>query len=77
MTTETILVASGDLRETANRLGWPAQAELESNVEGALRRHGVAVRRGHPFDAARGHEFISSPRDPAIGADMPSCTVAR
>jgi hypothetical protein len=67
MTTETILVASGDLRETANRLGWPAQAELESNVEGALRRHGVAVRRGHPFDAARGHEFISSQR---MGMDV-------
>ena len=43
MTREVVLVASGDLRETANRLGWPAQAELERNVARApvdeLREH--------------------------------------
>ena len=59
---EVVLVASGDLRETANRLGWPAQAELERNVEVAFARHGVRVRRGHPIDAAAGHGFISSQR---------------
>src|SRR6185436_2241508 len=59
---EAILVASGDLRETANRLGWPAQAELEGHIEAAFRRHGVTVRRAHPFDSARGHGFISSQR---------------
>jgi hypothetical protein len=43
---EVLLVASGDLRETANRLGWPAQAELERNVTDAFARHGAAIRRG-------------------------------
>ena len=31
--TEVTLVASGDLRETANRLGWPAQEALERHVD--------------------------------------------
>ena len=28
---EILLVASGDQRETANRLCWPAQAEMEAS----------------------------------------------
>jgi len=62
MASETVLVASGDLRETANRLGWPAQAELERHVDAAFGRHGVSVRRAHPFEPGRGHGFISSQR---------------
>jgi len=64
---EVVLVASGDLRETANRLGWPAQAELERAVEAAFGRHGVRVKRGHPVDANAGHGFISSQR---MGMDV-------
>ncbi len=64
---EAILVASGDLRETANRLGWPAQDALEGHVRAAFARHGVRVRRAHPFDASRGHGFISSQR---MGMDV-------
>jgi L-fucose isomerase-like protein len=64
---EVVLVASGDLRETANRLGWPAQAELERAVEAAFGRHGVRVRRGHPVDEKAGHGFISSQR---MGMDV-------
>jgi L-fucose isomerase-like protein len=64
---EVVLVASGDLRETANRLGWPAQAELERAVEAAFGRHGVRVRRGHPVDEQAGHGFISSQR---MGMDV-------
>jgi hypothetical protein len=67
MTTDVVLIASGDLRETANRLGWPAQAELERHVGAAFARHGVTVRRGHPLDGARGHGFISSQR---MGMDV-------
>jgi L-fucose isomerase-like protein len=62
MTRDVVLVASGDLREAANRLGWPAQVELERNVAAAFARHGVRVRRGHPVDDAAGHGFISSQR---------------
>jgi hypothetical protein len=64
---DVVLVASGDLRETANRLGWPAQAELEGHVGSAFARHGVTLRRGHPVDAATGHGFISSQR---MGMDV-------
>jgi hypothetical protein len=62
MSRDVVLVASGDLRETANRAGWPAQVELERNVEAAFARHGVRVRRGHPIDQTAGHGFISSQR---------------
>jgi hypothetical protein len=65
--TEVALVASGDLRETANRICWPAQEALERNVEAAFARHGVRVRRAHPIDASRGHGFISSQR---MGMDV-------
>jgi len=64
---EVVLVASGDLRETANVLGWPAQAELEAALGRAFARHGVTVTRGHPVDSARGHGFISSQR---MGMDV-------
>src|SRR5690242_19061055 len=64
---EVVLVASGDLRETANGLGWPAQAELEAAIVKAFARHGVTVKRGHPVDPARGHGFISSQR---MGMDV-------
>jgi len=67
MTKEVTLVVSGDLRETANRLGWPAQAELERHIEAAFARHGVRVRRGHPVDPSTGHGFISSQR---MGMDV-------
>jgi hypothetical protein len=67
MAREVTLVASGDLRETANRLGWPAQAELERNVGAAFARHGAVVRRAHPVDTSRGHGFISSQR---MGMDV-------
>jgi L-fucose isomerase-like protein len=62
MTRTAVLVASGDLRETANRLGWPAQATLEEHVVRAFARHGVTVTRGHPVDPSRGHGFVSSQR---------------
>lgn len=67
MIREAVLVASGDLRETANRLGWPAQAKLEAAVSDAFARHGVRVRRGHPIETSRGHGFISSQR---MGMDV-------
>jgi L-fucose isomerase-like protein len=67
MTRDIVLVASGDLRETANVLGWPAQEALERNVEAAFARHGVRIRRAHPVDATTGHGFISSQR---MGMDV-------
>jgi hypothetical protein len=59
---EIMLVASGDLRESANQMCWPAQAEMEAGVVAAFDAEGIKVVRAHPFDAARGHGFISSQR---------------
>ena len=64
---EVVLVASGDLRHTANRAGWPAQQRLEADIAGALAEHGVRVRRAHEYDPAVGHGFIWNQR---MGMDV-------
>ena len=58
--TEVILIASGDLRASANQKCEPAQAAMEAQVGAALERAGATVRRGHPFDPVKGHGFIDS-----------------
>ncbi len=57
---EIILIASGDLRLSANRVCWPAQQQTEEAVMTAIRREGRHVRRGHSFDEHKGHGFIDS-----------------
>ena len=59
---EVILVASGDLRLSANQTCWPAQEELERQVTAAIRSFGRSVRRGHPYDPVQKHGFIHSQR---------------
>jgi hypothetical protein len=54
------LVASGDLRLSANRVCWPAQKATEDAVTAAINRLGHEVRRGHPYDPVKGHGFIDS-----------------
>jgi len=56
------LIASGDLRDSANQTCWEAQQEMESRLTGAIESLGYRVVRGHEFDAARGHGFIRSQR---------------
>src|SRR5512134_2720364 len=54
------LVASGDLRLSANRTCEPAQAALEEKLLHACQREGVRLRRAHPYDPGKGHGFIDS-----------------
>ncbi len=56
------LIASGDLRESANVAGWPTQVELEAGVTGVLNDLGWSVVRANGVDPATGHGFISSQR---------------
>lgn len=56
------LIASGDLRESANRASWPVQDDLEQKVRGALADLGWSVKRGNEFDPELGHGFIRSQR---------------
>jgi len=64
---EVILIASGDLRESANEVCWPAQSAMEAGVMAAFEAEGIKVTRAHPFDPARRHGFISSQR---MGMDV-------
>lgn len=64
---EVILIASGDLRESANEMCWPTQLAMEDGVIAAFEVEGIKVRRGHPYDSARRHGFISSQR---MGMDV-------
>jgi len=56
------LVASGDLRLSANVTCWPTQQRLEADFTAAVERLGLGVRRAHPFDPQKGHGFIDSQR---------------
>jgi hypothetical protein len=64
---EVVLVASGDLRHTADRAGWPAQQKLEADIAAALGELGIKVRRAHHYDPAVGHGFIWNQR---MGMDV-------
>ena len=56
------LIASGDLRDSANQVCWEAQKDMESRLVAAIESLGHSVVRGHEFDEARGHGFIRSQR---------------
>jgi hypothetical protein len=56
------LVASGDLRHSANVAGWPTQARMEADITAAFAGLGWAVVRANPVDPVTGHGFISSQR---------------
>jgi len=54
------LIASGDLRLSANQTCWEAQAAMEAQLVAAFAREGATVQRGHPFDPIKKHGFIDS-----------------
>jgi hypothetical protein len=57
-----ILIASGDLRNSANQVCWPAQKEVEEAVTAAIGGLSRSVRRGYPVDPVLKHGFIHSQR---------------
>jgi hypothetical protein len=56
------LIASGDLRPSANIAGWPTQKALEEAVTSAFADLGWKVVRAHKVDPVKGHGFIDSQR---------------
>ena len=64
---EAVLVASGDLRLSANQMCWPAQEAMEQQIVAAFAQEGITVRRGHAYDPVEKHGFISSQR---MGMDI-------
>ncbi len=57
------LVASGDLRLSANQTCWPAQKAMEDALAKTLKAEGYEVKRAHPYDAKKKHGFIASQRE--------------
>ena len=64
---EAILVANGDLRQSANQVCWPAQAALEQMLTEAFLEEGIKLRRAHAYNPALKHGFISGQR---MGMDV-------
>jgi hypothetical protein len=62
MSSDIYLVASGDLRLSANQMCWPAQKAVEDALSDALKNAGFEPRRAHPFQPEKGHGFIDSQR---------------
>ena len=58
--TDVILVASGDLRDSANRVCWPAQHAMETALAAVVESMGHRIVRGHGVDDDAGHGFIRS-----------------
>jgi hypothetical protein len=60
---EVHLIASGDLRLSANQACWPAQLEMEQALGAALKAEGFNVVRAHKVNAKEKHGFIASQRE--------------
>ncbi|MGD9855979.1 MAG: fucose isomerase, partial [Planctomycetaceae bacterium] len=57
---QVYLIASGDLRLSANQTCWPAQKEMEAALAKAVSDLGYEIVRAHPFKEAEKHGFIAS-----------------
>ena len=64
---EVILLASGDLRLSANQTCWPAQLEMEQKITQVFATEGLTVKRAHPYNEALKHGFIWNQR---MGMDV-------
>ena len=64
---EVLLVASGDSRQSANEVCWPAQAEVERKLTEAFAAEDIVLRRAHPYNPELRHGFIWSQR---MGMDV-------
>ncbi len=58
-----LLVASGDLRQSANETCWPAQHAMEQALGAAVAKLGYKVARAHPYKPKVKHGFIGSQKE--------------
>lgn len=71
-----LLVANGDLRQSANETCWPAQEAMERKLTEAVASLGHRLVRAHPYKPGLRHGFISSQKEgmtvfAAIDRDAP------
>lgn len=57
---EVVLIASGDLRPSANQDCWAAQEQMEKLLSNAIQNQGWSVRRAHEYDPGKKHGLIDS-----------------
>jgi hypothetical protein len=57
------LVASGDLRLSANQKCWAAQSDMEQSLARAVASAGYGIVRAHPYKETERHGFIASQRE--------------
>lgn len=62
MSSSIFMVASGDLRLSANQMCWPAQQKAETALMRAIHQLGFDAVRAHPVIAEKRHGFIDSQR---------------
>jgi hypothetical protein len=60
---QVLLVASGDLRLSANQVCWPAQKAMEEQLAKAISACGYELVRAHPYKEQSKHGFISSQKE--------------
>jgi hypothetical protein len=58
-----LLVANGDLRQSANEKCWPAQAAMETRLTEVVASLGYKLVRAHPYKPALKHGFIGSQKE--------------
>lgn len=64
---EVLLVTSGDLRQSANQVCWPAQRGMEEKLTAAFAQKGFKLIRAHAYNEEVRHGFIWSQR---MGMDV-------
>jgi hypothetical protein len=64
---EALLIVSGDLRQSANQVCWPAQDAVEKKLVKVFRSESVTLRRAHPYIEELRHGFIYNQR---MGMDV-------
>ena len=60
---DILLVASGDLRLSANQACWAAQEKMEQDLAAAVEAMGYRIVRAHPYKDDERHGFIGSQRE--------------
>ena len=60
---QVVLIASGDLRLSANQNCWAAQHEMEQRLQSAVAAAGHDLVRAHPYKPDERHGFIASQQE--------------
>jgi hypothetical protein len=60
---QVLLVANGDLRQSANQVCWAAQKQMEVELAKVVKQCGYELVRAHPYKESQKHGFISSQKE--------------